>query len=374
MIKTFFTRYFIETPNSFNNREDIINNKFSNIRFKLPDSDVIFYDHKGGLGVDSYTKADSKDEVLNKTKNLAENIINIIDFTNSSGSNPAIFQSVYDATENVAEREYEQVFYVPLPERNIRITNITNITKMFNIFGDVFDKNELRVVRAIYWFKTGLFEKNDVEKFISFWTGLESINELLCDHFKLTEEERKWKCNKCKTTLLSISNIGVKKLFLDVLKIKKDDFQKIRDARNDLIHGRNLSGINSVKEIAGFQLIVKKALITGIGLLLKIEDDIIEKIMGYTPIKYIDNYRIIIKLNLLDFDVPLLEEIDKQPEVNLDNNILKTEINEEGNLDIKGEVAFNFKKLKFNHGAYEVWGDDFSKIIKAKFEGKKFNG
>jgi hypothetical protein len=370
MTKTFFTRYFIETPNSFSNRKDIMNNHFSSLRVNWTDSNIIFYDNRYGLRVDTYTEATSKEEAKSKTKNLVENILSIIDLTNSSGSNPATFVSIYDATDNLTEREYEQIFHIPLHERNIRVTDIQSLLKILRVFGDVFGKNEQRIIRAIFWFRKGLFEKNVVDKFISFWTGLESINELLCNYFGLTEDERKWKCNICHSVILPVSTIGIKKLFIDILKFDNDNFQKIRNARNDLIHGGSPLNTDFVKEIMDYNPIIKKALIIGIGELLQIDNKIINKIIKYTPIKYIDSFRIILKLNLLGLEIPKIEEVDSQPIVDLDYDILKPEINDEGKLDIKGKVLFKFKNLKFDNGIYEVRADDFSSIQKIKLDFK----
>ena len=68
MTKTFYTRYFIKTPNSFNNRKDIMENRFSSLKVNWPDSDIIFYDHRFGLRVDTYTEATSKEEAKDKKK------------------------------------------------------------------------------------------------------------------------------------------------------------------------------------------------------------------------------------------------------------------------------------------------------------------
>ena len=195
---------------------------------------------------------------------------------------------------------------------------------------------------------------------------MESINILLCDYFGLTVEERKWKCNTCKTTILPVSTIGIKKLFLDILKIDSNKFQKIRDARNDLIHGRNPLNMDFIKEIIEYNPLVKEALITGIGNLLQIENKIISKIIKYKSIKYIENFRIILKLNLIELEIPKLEEVDNQPRVDLDYNSMKPLINSEGELEIKGKIMFNYHNLQFDKGSYEVKVDDFSTILKAK--------
>jgi len=163
---------------------------------------------------------------------------------------------------------------VSLPERNV-----IQIDK--EIFEEVFNKfnkyQDARITRAISWLRKGYLEQGSIDKFVAFWIGLESINELLCNFFKISEEDRKIKCNKCGNEISSISSLEVKKLFIDTLNIKIRKFEEIRGARGKLLHGGGPIDNNFAEKIKEYIPVVKKALIKGIGMLLQLDNEIIEK-------------------------------------------------------------------------------------------------
>ena len=54
MDKTYFIRYFIETPNSISARKDLDKDDFAAWKFKFRSGELILYDSKLGLFTDSY--------------------------------------------------------------------------------------------------------------------------------------------------------------------------------------------------------------------------------------------------------------------------------------------------------------------------------
>lgn len=319
MAKKYFTRYFIETPNAVGNRKNIETGKILGWKFNFGTNEISLYDHKQGLWADCYIKSESPELAEVNSKNFVENVLNLIDFSTSSASNFPLFISIYDATENLANRFFKQIFYVSLPERNV-----TQIDK--EIFEEVFNKfnkyQDARITRAISWLRKGYLEQGSIDKFVAFWIGLESINELLCNFFKISEEDRKIKCNKCGNEISSISSAGVKKLFIDTLNIEIRKFEEIRGARGKLLHGGGPIDNNFAEKIKEYIPVVKKALIKGIGMLLQLDNEIIEKIIGQKSRLYNETIRLVIKAKLVNFNLPDLSEFGKQPKIDLEKKRL----------------------------------------------------
>jgi len=114
--------------------------------FNLGNTEIVLYDDKQGLRADFYIDTESLEKAEEKSKIFIENILNLIDFSTSSASSAPLFISIYDASLGLMEREYKQVFYQPIPERNISIINEDIFSDIFNAFNK--NKDE-RVVRAI---------------------------------------------------------------------------------------------------------------------------------------------------------------------------------------------------------------------------------
>ena len=275
MNKRYFIRYFVETSNALSNRREIENGKFFHWKFNLGNTEIVLYDGKQGLYADFYIVAESLEKGEEKSRISIENILNLIDFSTSSASPMPLFISIYDASLGLVEREYKQVFYQPISERNISVIDKDIFRDIFNAFNK---NNDERVVRAISWLRKGYLEQKHVDKFIAFWTGLESINELLGDYFEIPLEERIKKCDKCEAPLYKIT-AGVERLFMDKVKVDKRIFTKIRRARGKLLHGGGPLDENFVNELKKYIPKVKKALLFGAGVLLQVSDNTIENII-----------------------------------------------------------------------------------------------
>ena len=359
MIKRYFIRYFVETSNALSNRREIENGKFFNWKFNLGNTEIVLYDDKQGLRADFYIDTESLEKGEEKSKIFIENILNLIDFSTSSASSTPLFISIYDASLGLVEREYKQVFYQPISERNISVVDKDLFSDIFNAFNK---NNDERVVRAISWLRKGYLEQKHVDKFIAFWTGLESINELLGDYFKIPAEKRIIKCRKCGTPLYTIT-AGGKRLFMDKVKVDKTIFTKIRSARGKLLHGGGPLDDNFVNELKKYIPKVKKALLFGIGELLQMNDNTIENIIKKKSKAYTEKIRIIIKAKLTDFNPPDLSEFDKQPKLDLiENNLLKREVHINGKLVLTINPKFKKVNATFKNEKVEMWGDDDTSI------------
>jgi len=301
------------------------------------------------------------DDAEEKASVLIENILTLIDFSTGSCSSSS-FVSSYDASPNLPRREYKQVFRVPTRERNVTVIDM-------RVFGELFDKpKDERIVRSMSWLRKGYLEQNHVDRFIAFWTGLESINELLCDFFGVPTKDRKFKCNKCGNTVDNLSSIGIKKLFLKVAKVDNALFSQIRKARGKLLHGGGPLSNDFVNRIREYNTVVKKALVIGIGKLLQIDDKIIKSIIQRRSVLYSEEIKFIVKTNLVDFNPPGIGESGKQPRLDMaENKLLERIVDTQGTLDITKKMAIR-TNVKFDGIALDVVGHDNTSIISFKIK------
>jgi hypothetical protein len=211
-------------------------------------------------------------------------------------------------------------------------------------------------------------EQQLIDKFVAFWTGLESINELLCDLLNIANKDRETRCNKCGNLISSVSSVGIKKLFVDNIDIKTELFEKIRKARGKLLHGGGPLDNNFIEEIKRYIPLVKKALIMGIGRLLSIKSETIEKILKKNNRLYNERLRIILKANLINFIPPSLDEFGKQPRFDLiEQNLLERLVDKKDKLNLKVKSKFISQNAIFSNISFELWGDDNSALEKAQF-------
>lgn len=369
-MKKYFVRYYIETPNSISSRKDIEDGKFLGWKFNFDNNEISLYDQKEGLYADCYIETEPQlalEKIEERAKTFVENILNLIDFSTSSASNSALLISIYEATNGLVIRPFKQIFYTPLPEKNVNLINKEIFEEIFNRFNKNQDP---RIARAISWLRKGNLERDFVDKFISFWTGLESLNELLCNSFQISEKDRKIICNKCKNVISPMSSIGIKELFRKSISIELRQFETIRKARGKLLHGGGPLDGNFVAQIRQYIPLVKKALMVGIGQLLGLDDKYINQILERKTKLYTERLRIILKANIKNFIPPPLDKFGKQPKFDLNKqDLLERIINQDGSIELKMSSNFIARNATFDVKSIELWGDDNTAIENGRFTG-----
>jgi hypothetical protein len=365
--KKYFVRYFIETPNSISKRPEVEGGLHAAWKFNIGKNEMSLYDHKYGLFSDIYLEEESLERAELESKAIVENILTFIDYSTSSASSPALLISIYDASPNLSKREFKQIIYKPISDRNIKVVKQ-------DIFGEIFlsfDKNqETRIARAASWLRKAYLEENLIDKFIAYWTGLESINKLLCDFFEISDEDRRWICNNCGIQIQPLSLIGIKTLFINEMGVDKQIFNKIRNCRNNLLHGNIPLDDNFVNQIKKHLPLLRKALIIGIGKLLKVKNETITKIFEEKPFRYNEKIRFFIKTKLFKFEPPDLKDFGKQPSFEIvKDELLQRLVTENGRLDRKSKLGLKLINARF-YGKIivEIWADEYSSIEKIEMD------
>lgn len=328
----YFTRHFFTTPASLLPRKEIEAGNVGTVRFEIGESSIVLYDLKDGMYADTYILAENIDQAEYKAKLTVETLISLMDYSTTSASSPGTLIAIYDATEDVEKRELRRIFHIPVPERALKKSDMDTFRLIFEKF---FVENlPSPVARSIGLLRKAYLEGNDINRFIFFWSGLESLNELLADKFSVLKEERFMRCSGCdkKGQLISV---GIEKLFTEYLQVDKKEFSSIRQARGKLLHGHS-TATDFIEEVKSYNPRLKKALITGIGLLLSLEPEAIEKIGQQNISKYNQEFRIIVKTKLTGFTPPSIDDVIKQPDVALDGNTpIERILTEDGKVTVR---------------------------------------
>lgn len=364
--KIYFVRYFIETPNSISKRLKLESGETVAWKFNLDKNEIALYDLKDGLGADIYLEEESLERAELESIAIIENILNFIDYSTSSASSAALLLIIYDASPNLSKREFRQIIYKRLLDRNIKVLNTDIFNEMFLSF---YENPQAEIARSTSWLRKAQLEENHIDKFIAYWTGLESINKLLCDFFEISDEDRRWTCNKCNITIQALSLIGVKTLFIKEMSVDNKTFKKIRNARNGLLHGNIPVDDNFLNQIKAYNPLVRTALFIGIGKLLKVKSETITKILEEKPIRYNENIRIIIETTLFKFEPPDLKDAGKQPRIDVvEDELLERLVTESGRINRKSKLKFELVNAR-SYGdkiAIEIRGDEYSSIDKVE--------
>jgi hypothetical protein len=121
-----------------------------------------------GITSDIYLDAESIDKAQFSSNLYAENITGVLDLSTSSPSMKTKLEFIFDASPNVQERDFCQLFYLPPAERNIKPLNFDLFSKLFHAMDEHFDG---RITRASQWLKRAQLEDDFMNKFIYLWTG-----------------------------------------------------------------------------------------------------------------------------------------------------------------------------------------------------------
>lgn len=301
-----------------------------------------------GLNIISDIKAGSEEEARHVSKNFVETLLTLISFSTVTYCDSSILVSVISITDG--ESHPFQYYVYPFEEQEI-LNSLIHIDE--STFGRIFDayhksSYKPRTLRALMWLRKGIGEEDAVDKFVSYWVGLEVIKHVLSPEKVNTNKE--WE---------KVEEVFTKKLnFKGFGKIKED-------GRNGLLHGfRQLDG-NYMKEIGGYVEPIRKTLIICIGSVLGLKDNTLLTITNKVPHK-IENARwSIMKGNLKNLPNEFSELVKNYPA--LDAEVIKKQyaIDQEGHLTVKSKIDHHFSSgsdIKWELGEIEQWAKEDSGI------------
>jgi hypothetical protein len=354
----YFARYLISTPISIGNMEEIKSNQIKAFLFKFDKVEVTLYDQPLSLNADCYIYADNIEEAEKKSFHLIESINQIFVFSSSCVSKNPKLLKIYNATEGLKEREYKQIFYTPIDRRNVLQLNETVLNGIFNSF--FANKIDDRVWMAVNLLRKAYLNDLTVDRFVSYWSGLEALDDLLFEYYKIDKKEKQIKCHECGAVTGTATSKGIEKLMLTELNMDKGSFDEIRRLRGKFLHGEPIFG-EDIQKMEGFNLILRKSLIITISKLMNIETSVVKAILEKNISVYQEEARLIIKSTLTDFESPVISDIGKQPDLGLKdvNEFVKSISGNKITKEIRFIGQFN---ADFKNFTIEFWTDNNSRM------------
>ena len=210
--------------------------------------------------------ANNMEDGLVEANILANFIVRIISvFTHSTVSKP-IIKVGYDITTDSKETEFVQ--YLQLYGEMFKQKRGLDFNLFEKMLQSLLDINDKNISRAIRWYNNGLNEADSIDRFMYYWLGLESINNLLAERLGAKSEIRK--CEKCGNEYEIPTAKGIRSAFEEFSEAGIADFKKCRKIRVQLQHGHG--DIEKIIEVAAdYSEICRKVLLYGLFLLLKID-------------------------------------------------------------------------------------------------------
>lgn len=330
-----------------------------------------------GLDLFINCEDESEDRATERAKILSETVLSLISFVSLSYICPAKLLSVLNTKENKS-KSFDIKFNVFSDEeknlRSLTKLNKKNFTKVWNQFNQLENKN--RLLRSISWLRKGFNEKS-IDQFLAYFIGIEILSKPLNMLFDDIGEKNKTsffsRIFNCKKISKADNWTGVRKVFKEYLKF--DKFKKIKDKRNEIMHGYKKLDNCLIRETESYIEILKKALITSLCLLLNLEKDVMDQINEQKWAKFNPSRWFIINGSLNKIpDKDLQKMIHFYPHITQNMKSKIERINKKGEITLNEKANYNFifsDDIKLDIKSCELWGENNSGIINMKINNVK---
>lgn len=323
------------------------------------------------IGLDIIAEVDSEnmDDAINTSMMYSEAVVNMFVFSTLSKCDILKIISVIEFDNDMNANFRNNVYPPDLSDMIPKIVPLE-----FDTFNKIYEgcnrlNNSKRLMRAMSWLKKGINEKNSVDKFISFWVGIEIIK---CFSQKDTNTDsdnsiaknfKKITCGRlCKEHCVAprvdewttIENIFIKKL-------KRSDFRKVKGARNAILHGFGELSPMFHDKIEEYQRVAMEVLLWGLGDIIGIEDELVKSIIKNGNWEKTLNMWYIIGGGIEGLSGEIREDFKNFPKIKLGESGVKNKINDDGSISVQFENEFKpssgSKNIKWMANFLEMRGE-----------------
>lgn len=263
------------------------------------------------------------DDVVNVGTSLVDRIINMISLTTVSHCDiPRLLSHITINDDGTSKGTFLQ--HQEQDTDNIIILGTPRKIneKVFKELWDTCDnhKYEDGISRSLAWFRKALREHYIIDQFISFFIAIEVIRPILQGILKhKIGRAKKWD--------------GIKDIFNN--RIKSVDFEKVKLARNQVIHGYKPLPPDFIDEIRGYIAPVRKAIIYGIGNISGLPDAPMDIIANNDPRKMLIRSSTGLKGSFKNLPTNIDDLLKNYPEIITTQKPNQYSIRDTGELDIK---------------------------------------
>jgi len=342
-MKRYFVEHVVDTPMSVGDRHEQQVGPRA-ILFNIPNrnASIHIFDSlspdkrygiktSNGLGIHIYLDADDLDDAVRVAKDICEVLLSTLSFASLSECPPANWRRAYEAAPGLTARRYRQYFNYHVPGTMQQINT--------HIYSDVFRTidplPDERILRALTWFRKALSQDNAYDELVHYWSVLETLDGLL--QASLAELPLGFTNTNRGRFKEPSSGKGMIRFFVRRLHYKPDQYWRLKNTRNDIVHGLVPLSRALTKKIWKQLPVLRQSCIAALGYVLGIRPQA-EKAISEQILARGEPFSGHMEVDI-DFPViPPLAQIGKQPWIEFPPNKLTLDINENGTLNAKIDV------------------------------------
>jgi len=271
-----------------------------------------------GLGLDLDVPANGLDEAIEKARNLAEGLVNLISYVTAAACSPAAVVSSHRIPESKSDTEVAWVLQeTRAPLGDLKPIDSDRLGSAYSLYDKAAEERKWRISQAAQWLRKGLLELETVGQFIAYWVGLESaasvFGEILsheqkdvfptCANSKCKHEIRE--CPECGKSLGRPNQMAsVSEVFVQYFDDGKKTYNRLRTLRGKLFHGGGKLKPRFLEDLRAAIPVARRALAIAIGLMLGIDEAELRKISESRPRRSVRPRRVRVLGKLVQFDAP----------------------------------------------------------------------
>ncbi len=289
-----------------------------------------------GIGFDAHIKAPNIAEAILQCDHAANFVVDMITLATQAEPSAPKFVLAYDASPGVTEREL-------MADNPLGTAVVSRMLNGFPLMPIVTAANELRgkattsqeaadrmerVDRAIKWLRKGVGETAILDEFTAYWVGLEVLDLILKPVQRVFRSCPKCdkpisKCNHCGAEVAPTEKTvnvleGIRYVMEEKRGIDAKAFRSIRSMRGALLHGGKGLKKPELDTLTKYIPDFRRGLVYAIGLLLGLGDEVIAALAAADPRRMHAPVRQRLREFIHLDEVPALQEIDKQPSIEVD--------------------------------------------------------
>lgn len=312
------------------------------IEFDTPHGKYVFdniKDHESecvlGLKIVAIIADDSLESAMDRARSFTDGFLLYLSYlSRTSIPRPDIIKG-YEITANKQTGEFRQFYYDwQIPSYSSREVETKDIDKIIAAIKNGSD--ELRSSRrAIHWYREGVQSSNNLDTFISFFIGLETLNSMLRDRYNLPVEYNK--CSGCGKQSGFPTLNGMRE-HIKTLYPGENYWKRIRNLRNDIIHGE-IAFSSILNEAIEMIPIMENSLLKALDLFFGVESH------DYNKSEALTNKRPLIGSIIAVISGPNLIFLKEQePDISAELKDLKTLYGRKAEADIHaiGKISSNY--------------------------------
>ena len=298
-----------------------------------------------GLNIIVNLGASSLEEARGLSKDYAEMLLNLISFITLASCDSAELISVMDVTNkdefparfNIRSLSQEKLL------ESLVVIDDSHLGAVFQAYTNSGYLYPDRVAMALMWFRKGLLERQTIDEFLCYWFAIELISCVLRRKLRSkTRNPGQWD--------------GIEDIF--VSKVKFNDWEKIRKARQDIVHGKRRLNNQFMAELHTYVKPMMRSLVFAVGDVLGIDQETVETICSKTAKKRAFGTKIVLEGTLKDQSGDFEIITKDYPSVDVQSEGLQYSLDNKGKVQIKGSPTYTFHLatgVVFLAHGFEIW-------------------